>query len=167
MFLEQAVQNLNEYEYVQGCTAERVFNLDEIGLSDWEDCKARKVVVSYRRPSAARRSVIHHEISRKVKHISVIAWASATGESLTPDILPSQDSPSVREQLKKHDVLFGTDLIMKLNAKPYINAEIFLDYFRTVFRPNLAELRRLDEFAEEMPVFLTDYCPSHITCVVM
>jgi hypothetical protein len=56
VFLESTVQNLNEseyeyeyeYEYVQGCRAELVFNLDEVGISDWDDHKARKVVVSYR-----------------------------------------------------------------------------------------------------------------------
>jgi hypothetical protein len=52
-FLERAVQNLNEY--VQGCTAERVFNLDEVSILDWEDRKARKVVESDRRPCAVMR----------------------------------------------------------------------------------------------------------------
>jgi hypothetical protein len=97
----------------------------------------------------------------------VNACVSAAGESLTSCILPSQDSPSVREQLKKHGVRFGTDLIMKSNAKPYVSAEIFLDSIQTVFLPNLAELWRLDEFAEEIAVFLMDRCSSHITCVVM
>jgi hypothetical protein len=57
----------------------------------------------------------------------VIACVSAAGESLIPYITPLQDSPPVRAQLKKRGVRFGTDLIMKSNAKPYINAEIFLD----------------------------------------
>jgi hypothetical protein len=157
------VQNLNEY--VQGSTAELVFNLDEVGISDWEDRKARKIVV----PAAlcGRRDTIHHGISRKAKHISVIACVFVAEESLTPDNIASQDSPSDREQLKKHDVRFRTDLIMKSNAKRYISAEIFLDYVQTVFLSNLAELRRLDEFAEEMAVLLMDNCPSHISCVVM
>jgi hypothetical protein len=44
VFIERTVQNLNEYEYeyenenekeyVQGCTAELVFDLDEVGISD-------------------------------------------------------------------------------------------------------------------------------------
>jgi hypothetical protein len=37
--------------------------------------------------------------------------------------------------------------------KPSINAEIFLDYVQTVFLPHVAELRRLEEFGEEMIVF--------------
>jgi hypothetical protein len=82
-------------------------------------------------------------------------------------MMRSQNSPSAREQFKKHDVRFGTGLIMTSNVKPYINAEIFLDDVQTVFRPNLAELRRLDEFAEEMAVSLMDTFPSRITRIVM
>jgi hypothetical protein len=44
-----------------------------------------------------------------------------------------------------------------------MNAEIFLDYIRTVFLPNLAELRTLDAFSEETAVLLMDNCPSHVT----
>jgi hypothetical protein len=32
-----------------------------------------------------------------------------------------------------------------------------------VFLPKLVELRKLDEFAEEMAVFLMDNCSNHIT----
>jgi hypothetical protein len=47
---------------------------------------------------------IHHEISRTVKHISVIACLSAAEESLTPSIITPQASRPVREQLKKQGV---------------------------------------------------------------
>jgi hypothetical protein len=97
----------------------------------------------------------------------MIACAPAAGESLTPYIIASQDCSSVREQVKKHGVRFGTDLIMKSDAKPYIDAEIFLDYVQTAFRPLLAGLRRLDEVAEEMVVLLIDDCPSDITSDMM
>jgi hypothetical protein len=40
VFLERIIQDLNEY--VQGCVAELVFNLDEVGISDWEDRKTQK-----------------------------------------------------------------------------------------------------------------------------
>jgi hypothetical protein len=56
---------------------------------------------------------------------------------------------SVRERLKKEGVRFGTDFVLRSNPKPYINPEIFLDYIRTVFLPNMAELRTLDAFTEE------------------
>jgi hypothetical protein len=106
-----------------------VFNLDEVGISDWEDRKTKTVIV----PAMMRGQTIHHEISRTVKHISVIAWVSAAGESLTPYVITAQAQTSVQERLKKEGVRFGTDFVLISNHKPSINAEIFLDYIRTAF----------------------------------
>jgi hypothetical protein len=75
--------------------------------------------------------------------------------------------PSRGAQKAGRWVRFGTELIRKSNAKPCINAENFLDSVQTVFRPNLAELWRLDEFTDEMTVLLIDNCPTHIIWVVM
>jgi 2-methylisocitrate lyase-like PEP mutase family enzyme len=51
---------------------------------------------------------------------------------------------------------------LKARAKPYINAEICLEYIRTVFLPNLNEPRSLKEFADEDSVSLMDNCLSHV-----
>jgi hypothetical protein len=88
---------------------------------------------------------------------------SAARESITPYVVTSQGSAVVWEQLKKHGVRFGVDLVMKVQPKPYVNAEIFIDYLKTVFLPNLAELRKVEAFAEEDAVLLMDNCPSHVT----
>jgi hypothetical protein len=157
MVLERTVQHLKEH--VQRCVAELVFNLDEIGISDWEDRTTKTVIV----PATMVGQNIHHEISRMVKHISVIACVSAAGESLTSYILTSQASRLIREQLKKDDVRFGMDFVLSWKLKPYINAERFLDYIRTVFLPNLAELRTLDGFAKETGVTYMDNCSIHVT----
>jgi hypothetical protein len=83
----------------------------------------------------------------------VIACISAAGDSLTPYIVTSQDSLPIRENLKKRDVPFGTDFILKARSRPDINAKFSLDYIRTVFFPNLNELRALEEFADEGQYF--------------
>jgi hypothetical protein len=41
VFLERIIQDL--HEYVHGSVAELVFNLDEVGISDLEDRKRRKL----------------------------------------------------------------------------------------------------------------------------
>jgi hypothetical protein len=92
---------------------------------------------------------------------------SAAGESLIPGIVTSQDSPVVHAQLKKRAVRFGTDLILKSRAKPYINAEIFEEYLGTVFLPDLDELRSLEEFAAEDAILVMDNCPSHVGEVIL
>jgi hypothetical protein len=59
-------------------------------------------------------------------------------------------------------VRFGTDLILKQRAKAHVHGEIFLEYIRMVFLPNLNELRSLEEFADEDAVSLMDNCSSHV-----
>jgi hypothetical protein len=66
-FLERRIQDL--HDYVQGRVAELVFHLDEIGISDWEDCKTKKVSAL----AAKFGQTIYHGVSRNVKGISVIA----------------------------------------------------------------------------------------------
>jgi hypothetical protein len=83
---------------------------------------------------------IHHKIDRKVKHVSLIVYVSAAGETLIPYMVTSQDSMRLREALKKRDMRFGTNLILKAREKAYVNTEIFLEYIRMVFIPNLNEL---------------------------
>jgi hypothetical protein len=105
---------------------------------------------------------MHDKVNRNLKHVSVIVCVSAAGESLIPYIVTSQDSLHVREQSKKKGLRVGTDVILKAHRKPYINAECFLEYIRTVFLPNLNELQTLEEFADEDAVLLMNDCPSHV-----
>jgi hypothetical protein len=53
-----------------------MFNLDEVGISDWKDHKTKKVIAL----PALLRQTIHRGLSRNVKNISVIACLSAAGE---------------------------------------------------------------------------------------
>jgi hypothetical protein len=62
------------------------------------------------------------------------------------------DFASVGEQLKKHGVGFGTDLVLKSNLKRHVREEIFRDYIGTVFSSTLTEFHVLDKFTEEMAV---------------
>jgi hypothetical protein len=90
--------------------AELVFNLEEVGISAWEDRKTKAVIGV----ATMRGQAVHHGISRTLRHISVVACVSAAGESLTPDMIPSQVLASVLEQLKKHSVRFGFRLEVEL-----------------------------------------------------
>jgi hypothetical protein len=156
MFPERTVHDLKEH--IQGCVVEPVFNLDEVGISDWQDRETRKVLA----PATMRRQTIYHRISRTVKHISVIACVSVAVASLTPYMITSQDSALVREQLKKQGVRFGPNFVLKSKSEPDINAEIVLDYIRTVLLSNPAELRTLDEWAEDIGVLFMANFPSHV-----
>jgi hypothetical protein len=106
---------------------------------------------------------IHHGVSRKVNHISVIVYASAAGASLLPYILTLQNSPVVQEYLKNQGVCFGRDMIFKFNQRPYINAGIFLDDVRTLFLPYIDMLRGLAVVVQEPAVLLMGNYSAHVS----
>jgi hypothetical protein len=73
-----------------------MFNLDEIGISEWEDCCTRRVIV----PSAMKGQTIFHGIHRNLKHIPAVACISAAGEHMTPFFVSSQVNLTVERRLK-------------------------------------------------------------------
>jgi hypothetical protein len=73
IFLDETVRCLGEY--VHGMKVELVFNLDEVGVSEWEDRKDKKVVI----PRALSGQTIHHRASRNLKHMSVITVSALRG----------------------------------------------------------------------------------------
>jgi hypothetical protein len=67
------------HESVQGCVVELAFNLDEVGISDWDNRKTKKVIALVSMFGQTRQ----HGLSRNVKHISVIDCLSAAGKSVS------------------------------------------------------------------------------------
>jgi hypothetical protein len=80
------------------------------------------------------------------------------------DIAGFTNSPRA---IEKHGVRFGTDVIFRHRAKPYVNAAMFAEYIRMVFIPNRNELRDPEQFADEDAVLLMDNCPSHVGDVIL
>jgi hypothetical protein len=156
-FLDEAVRCTNEF--VNGLPTELIFNLDEVGISEWEGRTSKAVII----PKSMNAQHIPRSINRNLKHVSVIACISAAGKILTPYIAISQDPLPVRENLKKRGVRFSTDFILKARSKSCIKAEFFLDSIRTVFLLNPYELSVFEEFADEDAMLLMDNYPSHVT----
>jgi hypothetical protein len=72
-FLDETVQFITQF--AQAYPSELVFNLDEVGIADWEDQTAKVVIV----PKSMCEQMIHHKVNRNLKHISAMACISAAG----------------------------------------------------------------------------------------
>jgi hypothetical protein len=55
--------------------AELVFNLDEVGMSEWEDRKPKKVIV----PKTISGDTVHHSVLRDVKYIDSLVYHGCWG----------------------------------------------------------------------------------------
>jgi hypothetical protein len=136
-----------------------MFNLGEIGISDLEECKTNKVI----HLGATFRQAIHHGVSRNVKHISVIAYLSAAGESLFHYIMTSQNAPTRQKHLKKQGVRFRRDFALKFNQNTYFNARIFLAFITTILLPYIDTFRGWAVLAQEIALLLMDHCSADVS----
>jgi hypothetical protein len=84
-------------QHVLDCCADLVFHFDEVGISEWEDRVARKVVV----PVSVSGQTIHHGVHRNLKGISLVCCVSASGESMTPFLVSSQVNDSAIERPRR------------------------------------------------------------------
>jgi hypothetical protein len=141
-------------EHVQGMKTELVFSLDEIGMSEWENRKERKMIIM----KTMEGQTMYHRESRSVRHISIVTCITAGGESLTPYILTSQDSDAIRKRLMRHGVRLGVDFVLRQWLKPYINRKLLLEYINAIFIPYLNQLRESKEFEACEAVLLMDNC---------
>jgi hypothetical protein len=139
--------------------AELVFNLDEIGVSEWEDRNDKKVII----PRVLSGQMIYHRASRNLKLISAITCMSAAGESPTPYIVTSQDSESLRRKLMIRGVRLDVDLALRRQSKSYVNAFLFLEYVNKIFIPYLNELRESEQMNACEAVLLMDNCSPHVS----
>jgi hypothetical protein len=131
-----------------------VFNLEEVGISEWEDRAPQKVIV----PVSTTDQMIHHGVRPNLKHISVICRVSAAGESLTPFVVSSQVNGKVTETLKIEGFRMGVDMVLEHKQKAYVTATLFQQYVTSVLIPFIERLRTNPEFTGKSAILLVDNC---------
>jgi hypothetical protein len=60
--------------------AKLIFNLDETGLSDWEERKAKPVMI----PTTIEDSHLHYPVDRGIRHQTLLCCISASGDAYCP-----------------------------------------------------------------------------------
>lgn len=151
-FLEQHIENIKKY--VIGKASELVFNLDEMGSNEWEEKKPKKVIV----PVKLCQSNVHLPIKRTLRHQTLLACISATGDSLTPHFIVSSNSA---KQVFQLGIREGIDLNITTNTSPYVNEEIFHTYIEKTLIPYVNNQRRIEGFEKEFGVLFMDNCMAH------
>jgi hypothetical protein len=152
-FLEQHI--INMHRYVEGTASELLFNLDEVGASDWEDRKPKKVFVSI----SLSETEIFHEVSRKFRHQSLLACVSAAGDSVTPLIINCLHNT---ESIWTTGLRENEDLMLRFRDPAYIDEEIFFEYISTIFVPYVQCIPQSNsQFRNQSAVLLLDSCPAH------
>ena len=152
-FLQQHLTNMTQY--VQGCCSELLFNIDEMGSSEWEDRKVKKVVIPFETDPKS----IYHKTTRKIRHQTLVSIVSAAGDALTPLII---SSTNVEREMISKGYRSGEDAIFKIRNPAYIDEDIFYEYIKDVLIPYVKVIRKNKIYAKEFSVLLMDSCIPHL-----
>jgi hypothetical protein len=74
--------------YVPLVPTELIFNLDETGLSDWDERKSKRVIV----PSDATQTPLHYPVDRGFHHHTLWCCVSASGGAYSPLLISPRPS---------------------------------------------------------------------------
>jgi hypothetical protein len=121
--------------YVPKILAELIFNIDETGLSDWEERKKMVLI-----PSAHIDSTLHYPVNRSVRHHTLMCCISAAGDAYCPLLIAlNRGAQKIFETGIRGDI----DIMMEIREPAYETAEVFRIYIETVFFPAIAANRKL------------------------
>jgi hypothetical protein len=132
--LENHIENMKSV--VAGKFTELVFNLDEVGSSDWEDWKPRKVIV----PRTVSQDNVYHSVSRRYRHLTLPACVSAGGDTLTPMVLTGFP---IRDEIWSTGLRADEDVMLRFWNPAYMTEELFHEYLVAVFIPYIHQLREI------------------------
>jgi hypothetical protein len=133
------------------------FNIDEVGVSEWEDRTPRKVIV----PVSMTDQTIHHGVHRNLKHMSVICCVLAAGGSLMSFVISSQVNDKVIETLKIEGFRMGVDMVLEHRQKVCVAATPFQQYVTSVLIPFIERLRTNPESIGKSAILPLDNCSIH------
>jgi hypothetical protein len=139
------------------------FNLDEVGIAEWQDQAPQKVIV----PVSMTDQTIHHGVRRNLKHMPVICCVSTAGESLPPFVVSSKVNDKGLEALKIEGFRMGMDMVLEHRQKTYITATLFRQYVTSVLIPFIERPRTNPEFAGKPVILLLDNCSIHTRSEVL
>jgi hypothetical protein len=115
---------------------EFIFNLDETGLSDWEERKSRPVLI----PTTVENADLHYPANRGIRYQTLLCYVSASGNAHCPLLLCSKTAAL---SIYHMGILNGIDLRIKIQSSRYLNKKLLPEYVCEVFLPAVESNREL------------------------
>lgn len=157
---EVSAHILNLMETLHNKYAELVFNVDEMGSSDWSDKKIKSVIV----PSAFADIDVHYAVKRSSRKGTVVACISAAGDNLTPLIV--QTNKKINKDVYKYGLRENEDVKILYSENGYITTELFKSWIEDIFIPYVNNVRSTLGMEYESAVLTTDNCSCHCNDVI-
>lgn len=135
--------------------AELIYNIDESGLSDWEERKPKTVLV----PTEIDTGDLHYPVNRGIRHVTLVATVSGGGDAFFPLIVTSD--PEL-ERIFDLGVRRDIDLSIHVGNSNYISKEVFNDHIINKFIPQVMNDRKFCGNNNLPAILFLDNCSSHL-----
>jgi hypothetical protein len=152
--LEAHIQTMKTL--IDGHFSELVFNLDEVGSSEWEDRKPKKIIA----PRSVPADQVFHSVARRYRHVTLLACVSAAGDALTPMII---SGPVIRDSLWAMGLRQDEDAMVRRRNPAYVSEELFFEYVSDVVIPYVDSLRSQPQFENQPAILLMDSALPHVS----
>jgi hypothetical protein len=133
--------------------AELIFNIDETSPSDWEERRAKLVIV----PSHASQTAPHYSVDRAIRHQTLLCCVLASGDAYCPLFIATR--PKATKIFEK-SVRENIDLKLEIRQTLYRDSELFTRYIREAFLPTVAANRELPGCANKPALLFCDNCAT-------
>jgi hypothetical protein len=133
---------------------ESVFNMDETGLSEWENRRSKSVLV----PTQEQESTLHYPVDRFVRHHTLLCCLTASGDSYCLMLITATASA---RKLFDTGVRDHIDLIIEVRQPAYVTAELFHCYITEVFFSTLETNRQRTGCENKLCILFCDNCSIH------
>jgi hypothetical protein len=130
-------------------------NLDEIGVSEWEDRKSKVMI-----PMDVKDCLIRYKVPKTLNYLTVLTLVAANGQAYFPVIVTSRRIPDGVSQSRHRR---GKYFLIERNRKPDVDRAIFERFIRRHFIPHIMALKSIPCYSKAEAVLLTDNCSAHVT----
>lgn len=152
-FLEQHIANTKNV--VANCCSELLINLDEVGASEYEDQTKKTVIVS----SKTDPNSVQHPVSRNLKHQTLLAAITASGNCLPPMLITSTD---ISQKMIEKGYRQNQSILFRTRQPPYMTADLFKEYIQAIIIPYVKAVRMNPPYSGEPAVLMMDGFPGHL-----
>lgn len=143
-------------EKIIGITpAKYIYNIDEVGLSDWEERKPKIVII----PNNLPQKQLHYPINRNLSHITLLVMINADGDAEIPLMISKEKNA---EKIFEKGVRKDIDLKLKIQNSAYVTTESFKEYILEYFVPKFIQEKISDEKENLPAIIFLDNCKAHL-----
>jgi hypothetical protein len=141
-------------QHIDGKFWELMFNLNEVGSSDWEDRKPKRVIV----PRHILPDDVYHSVQRRYRHVTLLACVSAAGDTVTLMVI---SGAAIRDSIWRTRRRQNEDVLLRPQSRGYSDGDLFHEYLSGALIPHVANLHKNLAFGTETAILSMDSAPAH------